>query len=227
MFFVITKIEQGSYENDKLQNPKNLGNPMVLVVFRQLTRTAIFSAHSKKAFGEFYDKVTQKKIASRSWTPEMKSFANQKIVHAPKPPFIFKLTILGWIFIMLVITTFALIIYQEVKPPLPKSAEYVAMEQVPVTGNIYFGHYEAFKESGDRIASDIGFGWFKVVKVEGETYYIAKSMQMNKTHKPKEELNSTDFESDGTATTITEQAGYMINMKAVDGKMEIYITDKK
>ncbi|QQT25357.1 MULTISPECIES: hypothetical protein [Sphingobacterium] len=227
MFFVITKIEQGSYENDKLQNPKNLGNPMVLVVFRQLTRTAIFSVHSKKAFGEFYDKVTQKKIAHRSWTPEMKSFANQKIVQAPKPLFIFKLTILGWIFIMLVITTFALIIYQEVKPPLPKSAEYVAMEQVPVAGNIYFGHYEVFKESGDRIASDIGFGWFKVVKVEGDTYYIAKSMQMNKTHKPKEELNSTDFESDGTATTITEQAGYMINMKAVDGKMEIYITDKK
>ncbi|WP_255453802.1 hypothetical protein [Parapedobacter sp. SGR-10] len=32
---------------------------------------------------------------------------------------------------------------------------------------------------------------------------------------------------DGTPAKITEQAGYMVNKKAVDGKMEIYFTDKK
>lgn len=32
---------------------------------------------------------------------------------------------------------------------------------------------------------------------------------------------------EGTPAKITEQAGYMVNMKAVDGKMEIYFTDNK
>lgn len=109
----------------------------------------------------------------------------------------------------------------------PQSAEFIAMEQTPVAGDIYFGRYEAYKETDERLASEVGFGWFKVVKVEGNVYHIAKSTQMNKTHKPKEELNNTDFETEGTPVKITEQAGYMINMKSTDDKMEIYITTKK
>lgn len=81
------------------------------------------------------------------------------------------------------------------------------MEQTPVAGDIYFGRYEAYKETDERLASEVGFGWFKVVKVEGNVYHIAKSTQMNKTHKPKEELNNTDFETEGTPVKITEQAG--------------------
>ncbi|MFD2556603.1 hypothetical protein [Sphingobacterium tabacisoli] len=227
MFFVINKIEQASHKTDRLQNPKNPSNPMVLGIYRTESRTALFHVYSKKAYGEFWDDTERKKIASRDWTSEMKGFANQKVAEAPKPPFIFKLTIVGWIFVALMIATMGLIIYQETKAPAPKSAEYIAMEQAPAVGDIYFGRYEAFKESGDRIASGIGFGWFKVIQVEGNVYHIARSAEMSKTHKPKEELNSTDFESEGTPAKITEQAGYMINMKAVDGKMEIYFTEKK
>ncbi len=227
MFFVINKIEQAVHRTDGLHNPKNPSSPMVLGIYRTQSRTALFTVYSKKAFGEFWDDGEQKKIASRRWTPEMKAFAKQKVAEASKPPYIFKMTIVGWIFVALMIATMGLIVYQETKPPLPKSAEYVAMERAPVVDDIFFGRYESFKQAGERIASDLGFGWFKVVKVEGDVYHIAKSTEMSKTHKPKEELNSTDFETEGKPSKITEQSGYSVNLKAIDGKMEIYFTEKK
>lgn len=227
MFFAVSKIEQAVHSNIELQNPKNTANPMKLAIYRQLTRTALFNAHSKKAYAEFWDDVEQKKIARRDWTAEMKAFADQKITEAPKPPYIFKITIIGWIFCLLMASVFVMLVYNELKPDTPKSAEYVAMEQAPEVGDVYFGRYEAYKDAGDRIASEIGFGWFKVVKVEGDVYHITKSTEMNKTHKSKEELNSTDFEIESTAVKITKQAGYMINLKSTDDKLEIYITDKK
>ncbi|PJR04249.1 hypothetical protein [Avrilella dinanensis] len=228
MFFVINKIEQGVHRNEKLQNPKNPGNPMILGVYRQLTRTALFSVHSKKAYGEFWDEVTQKKIARRFWTPEMKAFANQKVAEAAKPPFIFKLTIVGWIFVLLMMTAMGLIVYQEMKPPIPKPAEYVAMEQAPVEGDIYFGKYEIYKEKGTPIGAEIRFGWFKVLKVDGDVYHIAKSTEMNRGHKPKEQLNSVDFETESMPLVkLKEQTGYNIRFVSDDDLTEIYITDKK
>lgn len=227
MFFAIHTIEQASYNAIGLENPKTAANRMVLAVNRQLMRSALFTVYAKKAFGEFRDSTTGEKIPSRMWTPEMKAFAQQKLADAAKPPFIFKFTIVGWIFVLLVITTFGLIGYNSFKPPVPKSPAYVAMQKAPAVGDIYFGHFESFKEAGERIASEIGFGWFKVTQAEGNTYSIIKSKQMNKSHKPKEELNSTDFESDAVSVRITEQAAYMIHMESTDGKMKVYITDKK
>jgi len=228
MFFVINKIEQGAHRNDQLQNPKNSGNPMVLGVYRQLTRTALFSVHSKKAFGEFWDESTHKKIARRFWTSEMKAFANQKIAEAPKPPYIFKLTVVGWLFCLLMLTVMGMIVYQEMKPPTPKSAEYAAMEKAPVAGDVYFGHYEIYKEKGTPVGAEIGFGWFKITKVDGSDFYLAKSTDMSKTSKPKEQMNHIDFEADELPVVqLSEQTGYNIRFKSADGLTEIYITDKK
>ena len=228
MFFSIRKIEQGTYYNDKLQNPKNSDNPMVLVVFRQLTRTALFSIHSKKAYGEFWDKTAQKKIARRMWTSDMKAFVQQKTTEAPKPPYIFKITVVGWLFILLTVAAIGLIIYEEVKPPAPKSIEYVAMEKAPVVGDIFFGHYEIYKEKGNPLGAEIGFGWFKITKVDGNNFYLSKSTEMSKTSKPKEQMNHTDFETgDLPVVKLSEQTGYNIRFKSVDGLTEIYITDKK
>ncbi|PVH23905.1 hypothetical protein [Sphingobacterium corticibacter] len=227
MIFVINKLELAAYDINDIQNPKNPSNPMVMGLYRTQSKTALFTVHSKKAFAEFWDNTERKKIARRLWTPEMKAFASQKIAQAPKPASIFKLTIVGWLFVALVVTAFGLIAYQAVKPPVPKSAESVAMEQKPVVGDLYFGRFEAFKEPSDHIASGMGFGWFKVIDVDGDVYHIAKSTDMSITHKPKEALNSTDFESEGTPVKITEQASYLITMKSVDGKMEISITDKQ
>ncbi|MFC6098831.1 hypothetical protein [Olivibacter domesticus] len=228
MFFLINKIEQGAHHADGLQNPKTPNNPMVLGVYRTLMRTAICSVYSKKAYGEFWDDVARKKISRRYWTSEMKTFATHKVAEAPKPPFIFKLTIVGWIFILLIIAFFGYLTYESVKPPLPKPAEYVAMDQAPAEGDIYFGNYEIYKEKGNPMGAEIRFGWFKVLKVDGDLYHIAKSTEMNRGHKSKEKLNSTDFETESMPLVkLKEQTGYNIRFISDDDLTEIYITDKK
>ncbi len=227
MFFVINNIQQAVYNTLELQNPKKADNPMSFRVYRRLTRTALFSVHSKKAFGEFRDEVEGKNISTRFWTQQMKAFAAEKVSEIVKLPYIFKFTILGWIFCVLVVAVFTMLIYNETKPPVKKPAEYLAMEASPLPGDIYFGHFEAFNEPGKTIASNIGFGWFIIVNKDGDNYYVSKSTQMNKTYRPKEELNNTDFESEHTSFKIIEQTGFLINMKSVDGKTTLYITDKK
>ncbi len=227
MFFLFSKIEQEAHYTEGLENPRNSSNPMVFGIYRTRSRTAFFTVYSKKAFGEFWDDTARKKIPTRLWTAEMKTFAKQKITTAPQPPFIFKFTFIGWIFVFLIFGLFGYIIYDSVKPSLPESAEYVAMKQAPAEGDIYFGHYEAYKEAGSRISTSIGFGWFKVVSVKGNIFYISRSTQMNKGYKPKEELNSITFEAESIPVTITEQQSYMINLKSADGKTELYFTDKK
>ena len=227
MFFLISKIEQAVHDTQGLENPKKADNPMVLGIYRTRSRTAFFTVYSKKAFGEFWDRKERKKIPNRLWTPEMSAFLKQKTATAPQPPFIFKFTLTGWIFVFFIFGLFGYIIYDSVKPSLPEPAEYVAMKQAPAEGDTYFGHYEAYKEAGSSISSGVGFGWFKVVKAEGNVYHIARAAEMSKGYKPKEHLNSTVFETESIPVTITEQQSYMINLKAVDGKTELYFTDKK
>lgn len=227
MFFVINKIEQAVHRTDNLQNPKTPGNAMLLGIYRNKVRTALYTMYTKKTFGEYWDEVENKKIPKRLWTPEMHAFYTHKAKEAPRPPFIFKATIIGWIFLLLVISVFGLLIYEGVKPPIPKTAEHVAMEKLPVTGDIYFGHYETYKEKGNPLGVKIGYGWFKIVKIEDDTYFVAKSTEMSKSHQPKEQLNSAHFEADGIPLKLEEQTGYNLRLKSADGLTEVYITDKK
>ena len=228
MFYAISQIEQAVHRPEKMRNPKNPHNPMILRVFRNKVRTAFFTIYAKKAGGEFWDDTEQKKIGRRHWTSEMKVFEKQKVAKAPKPSFIFKFTIVGWIFLAFFIGLFIFIIYDSTKPPLPKSEQAVAMEKTPAEGDIYFGKYEIYKEKGNPLGAEIRFGWFKVAKVENNEYHIAKSTEMNRGYKPKEQLNNTDFEVQSMPPVkITEQTGYNISFKSDDGLTEIYITDKK
>ena len=191
-------------------------------------RAAIISVNTKKAFGEFWDDVEQKIIPRRSWSSEMKTFAAEKIAAAPKPPFIFKLTIWGWIFVLLIVALFAYLIYDSTKPPLPQSEVAMAMEKTPAPGDIFFGNYELYKEKGNPVGAEVRFGWFKISKVEAGTYFLVKSTEMNKSYKPKEQMNSSSFETEEMPPVkITEQTGYNIRFKSDDGKATIYITDKK
>jgi len=228
MFFTIQKIEQAAHHTDQLQNPKNPGNPMVLGIYRNKVSTIVYTVYTKKTFGEYWDKVENKKISKRLWTPEMKEFYQQKALEAPKPPFIYKITIVGWLFLLFFIGLFGYLIYDSVKPPLPKSAEYVAMETAPAEGDIYFGRYEIYKDKGNPIGMEGRFGWFKVFKVDGDTYQLVTSTEMSRGHQPKEQMNSTDFEAEAMpAVKVVEQTGYNIRFKSDDGLTEIYITDKK
>lgn len=228
MFFAIDKIEQSAHHTDKLQNPKTPGNPMVLGIYRNKIRTALYIVNTKKTYGEYWDKVENKKIRKRLWTPEMKAFYNEKALEAPRPPYIFKVTIIGWIFLLLMGSVFGMLVYDAFKPPLPKPATYVAMEQAPVEGDVYFGRYEMYKEKGNPLGMEGRFGWFKVLKVDGDVYHIVKSTEMSRGHKPKEQLNSTDFETEPMPQVgLKEQTGYNIRFVSDDGLTEIYITDKK
>ena len=223
MFFHLQQYEVARFGASRFQNPQTADQDMVLMFLRTEMRMAVCTVHSKKAAGEFRTLSTGKVIPRRLWTAEMKAFYQAKLSEVPRPPFVFKMTIMGWIVALLVVAVCGMIIYDGMKPPLPKSAETIAMEQKPAVGDLYFGHYEAPQGTVDRL----GFGWFKVLKVEGDTYYIAKSTNMSKTSKPKEQLDNSHFEPEGTSVKITEQAGFLINLKSVDGGVELYFTDKK
>lgn len=122
----------------------------------------------------------------------------------------------------------ALIVYNELKPPTPKTAEAVAMEKAAVAEDIFFGHYEMYKEKGNPLGAEIGFGWFKITKVDDNNFYLSKSTEMSNASKPKEQMNHTDFETENLPVVqLSEIIGYNIRFKSADGLTEIYITDKK
>ncbi len=227
MFFILDKIEQASYHSDRLQHPEAHKGAMVLYLYRNYMRTAICKVYSKKPYGEFWDQESKKKIARRHWTKEMQDFCAQKLQEAPAAPFIFRFTLLGWLFLLLVIATFGLIVYDGVKPPLPKTAAWTAMEAKPQVGDVYFGHFETYKEAGTALGAKIGFGWFKVEAIDGALYTIVKSKEMTKVWRPKAELDSVNFEDRGMDLHLLEQTGYTIRFKSPDQRTELYITDKK
>lgn len=228
MFIAFSKIEQAVYPTDGLQNPQTPGNDMVLIFYRTYMRAAFCNVYSKKAFGEYWNGTSNKKVSRKLWTPEMKAFYEDKITEVPKPPFVFKFTVIGWIFVLMIIGFFGYLTYDSMKPPLPKPEQYVAMEKAPAAGDVYFGHYEVYKEKGTPIGAKIGYGWFKVINVEADVYYLATSIEMHKGYQPKEQLNNVDFETEPMSPLkLSEQTGYNIRFKSADGLTEVYITDKK
>jgi|GEM_PF-6538839 len=62
MFFVIDKIEQSVHHTDKLQNHRTPDNAMVLGIYRNKIRTALYIVNIKKTMlnGEYWDNVENK-----------------------------------------------------------------------------------------------------------------------------------------------------------------------
>ena len=71
------------------------------------------------------------------------------------------------------------------------------------------------------------FGFFKVVKINGDIYQIAKSVEMSKTSKPKDQLNSTSFEQETITVKAKELEPYQKSFVSEDGLVEIYLSEKK
>ncbi|SDD27145.1 hypothetical protein [Niabella drilacis] len=228
MFFLVQRYEVSQFSAGHLQNPQTPEQRMTLSFVRTRMRMAICTVHSRKAAGDFWDVTTNNKVPRRLWTPEMKAFYQSRYNEVPKPPFVFKLTVLGWILSLLVAAFFGFIIYNSAKPPFPKPVQAVAMAKAPAVGAIYFGHYEKYKEKGTPIGSEIGYGWFIIKKVTDDDFYLAKSTGMSKSFKAKEQLESTRFETETLPPLkLSEQTGYNIRFKSTDGLTEVYITDKK
>lgn len=77
------------------------------------------------------------------------------------------------------------------------------------------------------LGSQGGFGWFKVVKIENDIYHIAKSTEISDTAKPKEQMNSTDFEQEASAVKAKELEAYTKQFISEDGLIEFNLNEKK
>ena len=225
MFFLISKQIQSSHRFD---TPNNSSDRLMLDVCRTNMRTALFSVNSSKAFVEFRDEATRKVLPKRTWSADMKAAAAREVASAGKPPFVFKLTIVGWVFAAAVVALLGFLTYDSLKSPPPPSPEFAAMLETPAVGDIYFGSYDAFKErDGKLVPNGVGFCWFKIVGVEGDRYDIARSTDVSSNYRPKEELKNETFATEAFKMKITEQQGYALKMQTDDGTMKVYFTDKK
>lgn len=229
MFFSIRQNQVAAHKTEGLENPENPGNDMELAIFRTEGRSFFHTSHTKQAFGEYWDVTEGKKISKKHWTPEMKACCAQKTKEAPGPPFFFKITAVGWLFLLACFGFLGYLIYDWNKAPLPKSEDVIAMEQPLAEGDIFFGHFEQYKESEQlgRISDGVGHGWFKIVKVEGDTCHVAKSTEMSKTHQAKEELDNSNFETESTPANVKEKDSYTVRLVSTDGNTEFYLNEKK
>src|SRR3546814_1727487 len=113
--------------------------------------------------------------------------------------------------------------------PAQKKAYQQKMAQKATVreGDIYVGRYRIYKEKGNMLGSQGGFGWFKVVRIENGTYHIAKSVEMSNTAKPKEEMNRTEFEQETNAVKAKELEAYAKQFVSDDGLIEFNLNEKK
>lgn len=77
------------------------------------------------------------------------------------------------------------------------------------------------------LGSEGGFGWFKIVSIDNDTYLISKSVEISKTAKPKEQMNSTDFEQETSAVKAKEMEAYTKQFVSEDGLIEVNLNEKK
>ena len=225
VFFIVSKQIQSSH---RFSASDDTSGGMVLNVCRTHMRSILCSVYSSKAFVEFRDEATNKALPKRKWSAEMQAAAASKIAAADKPPHIFKLTIIGWVCAALVVALFASLIYDSLKPSAPLPQEYTALLETPAEGDIYFGSYDTYKDKGGKLTfSGVGFTWFKIVGVDGDTYAIARSTDVSHTSRPKETLKNDTFAPEAVKMKITEQHGYDMRMQTEDGLMKIYFTGKK
>ena len=228
MFIRFTRESIAVHQATGIANPENPNAPLMLNIFRTHSNAGIYKVYSKKAFGEYYSEGSKKSISRRKWTPEMKAFLQEKLAVTPKAPYIFKVTIVGWIVVLILIGIFAMIAYQEAQPPAAKPASYVAMENKLQVGDVFFGNVEIHKQKGNPVGTKVSFGWFKVTDIKGDDYFLSPSTEVSNHAQPKESMNSTDFEQQSLpAIKITEQTGYNLRFKSSDGLIDAYFTDKK
>ena len=229
MFISVRRTAVATHKTAKLANPETPGNDMELSILRTEGRTFFHTSYTKQAFGEYWDVVEGKKIHRKLWTPEMKAYYAKKVKEAPKPPFFFKITIAGWLFLLLAFGTLGYFVYDGLQAPAKaKKHQQEMVEKATVfEGAIYFGNYRMYKEKGNIIGSKGGFGWFKVVKIEDSTYHIAKSVEMSDAAKPKEALNSTDFEQETSAVKAKELGAYHKSFVSEDGLVEFSLAKRK
>ncbi|SJN36271.1 hypothetical protein FM107_08790 [Sphingobacterium sp. JB170] len=160
----------------------------------------------------------------------MKTFALQELEKLPPQEGWFKITIFGWIMLLFSFSLIGYAVYETITLPSQKKAyeERLAKSASVNEGDIYFGRYYVYKEKGNFADSkERGFGWFKVVKVADSTYHIAKSVEISDVAKPKEQLNSTNFDKETFAVRAKTLEAYHKVFTSEDELVEINFNEKK
>ncbi|MFB5946456.1 hypothetical protein [Albibacterium profundi] len=229
MWIRISKINVRQVDASHLENPKNADNPMMLSLYQQESRMAFFVSTHKKILTEYLQVPGGTSIPKRKWSAEMNEFAEVELVKTPPKKGSFKLTVVGWLFFVFAFGLLGYLAYEGMQEPAKKEAYQQRMtEKAQVAeGDIYFGSYRMYKEEGNVLGSQGGFGWFKVVKIENDTYYIAKSNEISKNAKPKEQMNSTDFEEETSAVKAKELEAYTKQFVSEDGLLEFNLNEKR
>lgn len=228
MWIQISKVDLKQVDAAGLDNPVNADSPMVLAFYQQESRMAFFISMHKKVLVE-YRQTTGTLIPKRKWTTEMDRFARAELAKVPPQKGVFKLTVVGWLFFFFAFGLLGYLIYDGIREPARQEAYQQRMDEKATVaeGDIYFGHYRIYKEKGSVLGSQGGFGWFKVVKIENGTYHIAKSVEISKTARPKEQMNSTDFETEAAALKAKELEAYTKQFVSDDGLTEFNFNEKK
>ena len=227
MFINVQRIEEGSFAADHLQNPVNPNNLMVLGIYRNYIGTAFTKGYSKKAAPIYWDTVTGKTISRRKWTSDMISYANKCLGEVRPAPYKFKLTVIGYIFLLGIIGLFGYLIYDSVKPSVNSSAAVPSsLEEKIEGGDLYYGRFIE-KDPATKIGKRAGYGWFKVMDAGAESLLVSMSTEMSSTHKPSNEMNSTSFEKESIPMEIKTKESYQIDLISKDGSYEITFSEKK
>jgi len=226
MFFYTKRIEEKVFSVGQLENPVNPHADMVLGFYRTYAWTAFFRMYNKNAAPLYWDLTNNKTIPKRKWTGEMHALVNQMEHEVPAAPYRFKLTIVGYIMTLFFIGFFAYLTYDSIRPKPSYADQVTPIQETPKAGDMYFGRFETMKP-GERVASKVGFGWFKVIENNQGQIKVAMNKNMSSHHKPSKELNSTDYEEQSIDATITSQESFQLNLISSDNLTEMYFTEKK
>lgn len=230
MWLRITDISVKQVDAGHLDNPGNPGGTMVLNLFQREGRTAFFVSKNKRVFAQYLAAATGKIISRRRWTDPMKAFAQEELERLPTQKGVFQLTLFGWIFFLGAFTLLGYLVYDGTVSA-PRRAEQFDQRQAGMAtvneGDIYLGRIEVYKEKGNPLGMEGRFGFFKIIKIEGETYHIAKGVEMSETAKPLDQLNSTDFEEETVAIKAKELGPYYKTFASDDGLTQISFQEKK
>ncbi|SEG63765.1 hypothetical protein [Sphingobacterium lactis] len=228
MFFTVSRHSEASFFADHLENPQNPGNPMVLDFQRTYSATAFFKTISKDFAVLYIDTVTNKPISKKKWTNEMRAFAEENKNQVPAAPYKIKTTIVGYIMMLFVVGLLGYLLYEEFKPNPQESAleQPSALEEAITPGSIFFGRYTV-SDPQTKAPKEAGFGWFKIVSVEGDTYQVAMGTEMSTSHQPSLQMNSTDFKTETIPMKIKTIESYQVDLVSVDQGTEVTFTEKK
>ena len=130
MWISITDISVKQVDASHLRSPVGPDNQMILNLFQREGRSAFWVTQNKRVYPRYLDAATGKIISKSKWTDQMQSFAQRELANLPPQKGRFKITVVGWIFLLLVIGTLGFIIKQEFQAPAKKQQYQKGNERI-------------------------------------------------------------------------------------------------